>query len=336
MSNDLAPFSACSSPVVNSSSIPDRRRAVAHQPAHGPEDRHHGGLVVGAEDGVVAVREEAVLAHHLDRPVERDRVHVRAQQHGGRALGSRARARAGCRSRSRSATAVSSSSTSMPEAARAPPSAPAATARSRARRALDLAEADELGEEPLALLARHGVNHARERYRSIGQPSRSQRGTPPSTTWITSPRAEPLQQAGGDRGALAGRADHRHRLRGVEPAAAARGCRGRRCGSSRGCGRASHSERSRTSSSWSPFEPPSQRSCSSSTLSRSTRSTGRFSSRQRGHAAGEVAGDVGEPDRAGQLGRLAGVLVVAAHEHERLPAARPATRAWCRSRRAAR
>ena len=36
----------------------------------------------------------------------------------------------------------------------------------------------------------------------------------------------------------------------------------------------SHSERSRTSSSCSPFEPPFQRSWSSSTLSRGTRSTG--------------------------------------------------------------
>ena len=56
-----------------------------------------------------------------------------------------------------------------------------------ARRALDLAEADELGEEPLALLTRHGVDHAANATARSASPLAPSAGRPPSTTWITSP-----------------------------------------------------------------------------------------------------------------------------------------------------
>ena len=163
----------------------------------------------------MAVREQAVVAHHLDRPVERHRVHVRAQEHGGRALRSRhareqvARVGPGLRARCR------------PPRPRCPSPRQLLGQRLRdralaARRALDLAEADELGEEPLALLARYGVDHAANATARSGQPSRSQRGTPAVHHVDHVARAEPLQQARGDRGALPRRADHRHRPLGVE------------------------------------------------------------------------------------------------------------------------
>ena len=57
-----------------------RGLALTHDPAHGAHDRRDRGLVVGAEDRLVAVREQAVLAHHLHRAVERHGVHVRAEE----------------------------------------------------------------------------------------------------------------------------------------------------------------------------------------------------------------------------------------------------------------
>ena len=57
---------------------------------------------------------------------------------------------------------------------------------------------------------------ARGQSRSTGQPLRSHSGTPPSTTWMTSVRAVALQQARGDRGALAGAAHDRDGPRGVD------------------------------------------------------------------------------------------------------------------------
>jgi hypothetical protein len=56
------------------------RGALGGQPAGGGEDRGDGGLVVGAQDRLVAVGEHAVLLGHLDGAGERDRVEVGAEQ----------------------------------------------------------------------------------------------------------------------------------------------------------------------------------------------------------------------------------------------------------------
>jgi hypothetical protein len=61
------------------------RRTLPGEPPDGAEDGGDRGLVVGPEDGLVAVAENAVLPHHLDRGVERHRVEVGAEQDGRRA-----------------------------------------------------------------------------------------------------------------------------------------------------------------------------------------------------------------------------------------------------------
>ena len=93
---------------------------------------------------------------------------------------------------------------------------------------------------------------------------------------------------------------------------------------------ASHSSRSRTSSTCSAASPA-QRSCSSGDGHALDALDGQALLPPRGHAAGEVAGEVAQADRAGEHGRLERVLVVAADEHDRLPGRRPARRAWSRS-----
>src|SRR5436190_8852822 len=62
------------------------RAAVPHQLARRREDRGHCRLVVGAEDALVAVPEDAVLADDLDRRRERNGVQVRTQQDRPRAF----------------------------------------------------------------------------------------------------------------------------------------------------------------------------------------------------------------------------------------------------------
>ena len=62
-------------------------RALGREPASAAEDGRHRGLVVGAEDRVVAVAEDAVLARDLHRAGERDRIQVGAEQDRAGVLG---------------------------------------------------------------------------------------------------------------------------------------------------------------------------------------------------------------------------------------------------------
>ena len=109
------------------------------------------------------------------------------------------------------------------------------------RRALDLAEPDEVGEQPLALLRGGGVDHARERYRrrpALALPARD--AAVHDVDHVVG--AESLQQARADRGRAARtRRSPRSARSGVELLRQPRGCRGRACGPSPGCGPSSHS-----------------------------------------------------------------------------------------------
>ena len=80
----------------------------------------------------------------------------------------------------------------------------------------------------------------------------------------------------------------------------------------------SHSSCSRTSRICRPSRSDSQRSCSSSTVSRVDALDRHLLLAPRGHAAGQVAADVAQPDRAGERGGLDRVLVVAPHQDDRL------------------
>src|SRR4029079_10261450 len=116
-----------------------------------------GRLVVRAEDRVVPVREQAVVTYDLDRPVQRHGVHVGAEQHRGRALGPGYAGEQvpGVRPRRRRAVVLLDLHPQPAQVLDDGVGDPALAAR----RALDLAEADELGEQALALLRGHGVDH---------------------------------------------------------------------------------------------------------------------------------------------------------------------------------
>src|ERR687895_18684 len=133
-----------------------------HQPPGCAEDGGHGGLVVRAEDGLVPVGEDAVLARHLHRGGERDRVEVGAEEDGAGALRARYAGEqvAGLRARVPAAVVFLDLEAELCELgadglryfALAP------------RGTLDLAEADEVVQQALALL-RGGGSHGAERYR---------------------------------------------------------------------------------------------------------------------------------------------------------------------------
>ena len=279
----------------------------------------------------MAVREQAVLAHHLDRPVERHRVHVRAEQDGRRALGP-GTAPAGCPSPSRLG-ALSSSSTSRPEPRSSSVSA-SAIARSRP----------------------DGLSISQKRMKSASSRSRSS----VDAAWIT-PRtlpldrpalalpardaavhhvdhvvgAEALQQARGDRRALARAADRGDGRSGVELRPAARGCRGRAVWIEPGmCPRPTPPARARRAPG-SRRGPP-QRSWSSLDGQPLDALDRLLLLAPRRHAAGEVAGDVLRPDRAGELRRPRGRPRRRGPRARAAAPARRATRASSRSRRAAR
>ena len=118
------PASATSSQVVKRNSSPTG--AIGREPARDAHERRHGRLVVGAEDRLEAVRVAALGLLDLDRPGQRDRVEVRAEEDRRRALGPRDARVAGCprrrrsrpRSRPRSARARSRPRRSPPPRAR--------------------------------------------------------------------------------------------------------------------------------------------------------------------------------------------------------------------------
>ena len=145
-------------------------------------------------------------------------------------------------------------------------------------------------------------------------PGAPRRRTPPSTTCSTSRRAVALDEAGADRGALAGGADDGDRRAPGRGRPGARGCRGRARRASPGCGRPpTRRARARRGSASS-----SARSCSSGDgdpLDRLDRQPLLAPAR---HPAREVAGDPPDADRGGELGGAQRVVVVAADQHDLL------------------
>ena len=274
MSNALAPLSACSSPVVNRSSTPAGGGPSAR------EVRRAAPRIVAIAALLSAPRIASWL--FVSRPLSLTTstgpssghgVHVRAQQDGGRALGARD-------AREQVARRPVPSSTSSPAR---PRQLLRERVRDRAlapRRALDLAEADEVGEQPLALLRGRGVDHAANATARSASPRASSARCRRRRRGSRRRRRARLQQAGGDRGARPGPADRGDRPVARRAPPAARGCRGRAGGPSRGCARSPTPLRSRTSST-----------CIASRVrlpalvelrrrsSRSTRSTGSLSSR---------------------------------------------------------
>ena len=81
---------------------------------------------------------------------------------------------------------------------------------------------------------------------------------------------------------------------------------------------ASHSSRSRTSSTWTPSRSASQRSCRSSRVDALDPLDGAALLAPARHAAGEVADDARDADGGGELRGAPRVGVVAAHEHDLL------------------
>ena len=227
----------------------------------------------------MAVREQAVVAHHLDRPVERHGVHVRAQQHGGRALGPGMRA--------------SRLPESDPVAARCRPPRPRCRARADSsvsasrhralapRRALDLAVADEFGEQPLALLAgqRRG---SRRRTLPLDRPALALPARDAAVHHVDHlARAEPL--AAGSRAIAARCPDAQITATGRSASSSVRQLVDvvvGRCGPSPGCGpRPTPSARARRAAGARSSRRPSARAARPRSAAR-TRSTGCFSSRQ--------------------------------------------------------
>src|SRR5215207_10228144 len=130
--------------------------------------------------------------------------------------------------------------------------------------------------------------------------------------------AEPLQETGGDRGPLSGRADHGHRLPGLETGRRLVDVVVGRVDRARDVagvplGALAHVEQLEPVRAAVPALVELLQGQPGNALDRALLlAPGR-------HATGEIAGNVREADRAGQLGGITGVLVVAAHQHQRLP-----------------
>src|SRR5205807_5949088 len=132
--------------------VGSNRRGRGRVPARDPEDRRDRGLVVGAEDRLVPVREHPVALLDLDRARERHRVHVRADYDRARAHGAVDPRHnvAGVRARLGGARVLLRIESGGPQLVEQDVDDVALAARG----ALDLAEADEVAPQVVLLCAR--------------------------------------------------------------------------------------------------------------------------------------------------------------------------------------